>query len=152
MESELLLGDFAKNSAHHWCEAFGFCVPKGYGVSGFINFGSFPVGSYVFNRHNGQLYKVEDRELIGCGPFFYKIEEKIEWVTPTDEDARHRPTVYLQSVSGHWLDRPYTLLYVVLDEGEPMYGVGVSEKDSGDTITTERRLCRMDAKLREDWK
>jgi hypothetical protein len=70
-------------------------------------------------------------------------EPKIEWVTPTDEDARHRPEVEAIGCGANGYRR--ARLYI----GEPMrFYVYFLDIDRFEWVTE----CHMDAKLREAWK
>ena len=63
-------------------------------------------------------------------------EPEEEWVTPTDEDARHRPMVEV-SLLGDWLDA--RLLAVVERDNEPRYVVFDGDCDDIDIYSQ----CRM---------
>ena len=133
----------AEYRSHHWCLALGHPIPEGYKVSGFATLDtSYPVGFYHINNLTGEAWKVTNRPLIGTGPILEKIKPEIEWVIPTDEDARHRPFVQVCD-------------YIpTLDEGRGKGAVLYGVTTDGFFITqtgTQWRHCRMDAKLREGW-
>jgi hypothetical protein len=68
-------------------------------------------------------------------------EPEEEWVTPTDEDARHRPMVEVRLL-GDW--SPARLLAVLERDNEPRYVVFDDDCDDIDIYST----CRMKASER----
>jgi hypothetical protein len=56
-------------------------------------------------------------------------EPEEEWVTPTDEDARHRPKVEVRySFENEW--KPAILLMVTFIEGKPIYVAHTKHSDN----------------------
>jgi hypothetical protein len=68
----------------------------------------------------------------------YTYIKPIEWVTPTDDDAMHRPKVGFSANGTSWLS-PFTLVYVTKDN----HFIG----GNGSMY----RYCRMDKSLRKEW-
>jgi hypothetical protein len=72
-------------------------------------------------------------------------EPEEEWVTPTDEDARHRPMVQVRLL-GDWYDAK--LLAVIETDNDDrfivVHGIDLPSRDRVETY----RLCRMKASER----
>lgn len=79
-----------------------------------------------------------------CGADARNFEQSIAWVTPTDDDARNRPTVEVMNRNSDWAK--YKLV-AVMDTGTTRFRV----TNNGQNIHAYEQ-CRMDEKLREDWK
>jgi len=104
------------------------------------------IGDGWFNLNQKSGYRVRDIlsgtkvRYINEPDTEYTYTKPIEWVTPTDEDARHRPCAWVRK-GGGWI--PTTLMAVCLT-GMNKYFIA----SGGDKFTE----CRMDAKQREEWK
>lgn len=78
--------------AHHYCLAFGISIPQGYEVTGFrIATCHDPYHLTIYGR-------VEPQDSGFSVPILRRIEPKKVYKTPTDEDAKLRPTVEVRVV------------------------------------------------------
>jgi hypothetical protein len=87
--------------ANRYCECYGISIPEGYEV---IGFGS---PSKASEAYLNTLGRVIDPRIAGWNyqqryPILRKIEPEKKHVTPTDEDAKSRPTVEVSRDSDYW--------------------------------------------------
>jgi hypothetical protein len=126
----------AEYRAHHGMLVWPCDCPEGYRVTAF----GIPTPDSITLSALGTIRTGRDNYSV-C-PILEKIEPEIEWVTPTDEDARHRP----------WVEVCDHQEQLELGHGRKAKLLGVAHEGFFVTKTgSSWMFCRMDAKLREGW-
>ena len=124
----------AEYRAHHGMMAWPCACPEGYRVIDF----RLPEKDLLLLTDGG----VAEGYSLDVYPILEKIEPEIEWVAPTDEDARHRPHVQVCDI--------YPSLQAGEGRGAVLYGVTTQGRFVTQT-GTQWEHARMDIKQREAW-
>ena len=126
----------AEYRAHHGMIAWPCACPEGYEV---VDFRCGEIGETALS-YNNVYFTIYEDERHYTFPILRKIELKIKWVVPTDEDAPHRPKVACDG-------KIYTLVAV---DTEPTTDLKFFVKDKAGNVYS-KFSCKMDARLREGW-
>jgi hypothetical protein len=138
----------AEYRAHHGMKAWPCKCPAGYEV---VDFRHPECGEMYLDPYGEVSESILMNKLL-IFPILRKRKLEIEWVTPTDEDARHRPMctffgmyweheMWKSTTEEHGPDRLLGVIDHYICDKMYVDGYGRSWKN-----------CRMDAKQREAWK
>jgi len=132
-----------ERQAFYWCMTHKRLIPESYKVSWF---GHAHTYGDIYLTPDGKIKTVEG-EMSASEfevPIICKIEPEIEWVTPSDADARHRPTV-------RFIGQPDDPKH---EKDGILLGLAMGLHQSFFICESGRWWidCEMDAAQRENWK